>query len=39
MPIVVKVVNDKDYDDWKKCVQGGKDDCIDVPPSGKAKQS
>jgi cytochrome c oxidase subunit II len=39
MPIVVKVVNDKDYDDWKKCVQGGKDDCIDVPPGGKAKQS
>ena len=39
MPIVVKVVNDKDYDDWKKCVQSGKDDCIDAPPGGKAKQS
>jgi len=39
MPIVVKVVNDKDYDDWKKCVQSGKDDCIDVPQGGKAKQS
>jgi cytochrome c oxidase subunit 2 len=37
MPIVVKVVNDKDYDDWKKCVQANKDDCIDQP--GKAKQS
>src|SRR5579872_2968231 len=30
MPIVVKVVNDKDYADWKKCVQAGKDNCIDV---------
>ena len=39
MPIVVKVVNDKDYDDWKKCVQSGKDDCIDVPQGSKAKQS
>jgi cytochrome c oxidase subunit II len=39
MPIVVKVVNDKDYADWKKCVQSGKEDCIDVPPGGKAKQS
>jgi cytochrome c oxidase subunit 2 len=39
MPITVKVVNDKDYDDWKKCVQSGKDDCIDVPAGGKAKQS
>ena len=38
MPIAVKVVSDQDYDDWKKCVQSGKDDCIDVP-SGKAKQS
>ncbi len=37
MPIVVKVVNDKDYDDWKKCVQASKDDCIDQPD--KAKQS
>ena len=39
MPIVVKVVSDQDYDDWKKCVQAGKDDCIDQPPGGKAKQS
>jgi len=39
MPIVIKVVNDGDYDDWKKCVQSGKDDCIDVPEGGKAKQS
>jgi cytochrome c oxidase subunit 2 len=39
MPIVVKVVNDKDYDDWKKCAQSGKDDCIDVPQGSKAKQS
>jgi len=39
MPIVVKVVNDEDYDDWKKCVQSGKDDCIDVPQGSKAKQS
>jgi len=39
MPIAVKVVNDRDYDDWKKCVQSGKDDCIDVPQGGKAKQS
>lgn len=31
MPIMVKVVTDKEYDDWKKCVQGGKGDCIDVP--------
>ena len=37
MPIVVKVVNDQDYDAWKKCVQANKDDCIDLP--GKAKQS
>ncbi len=37
MPIAVKVVNDKDYADWKKCIQSGKDDCIDVP--SKAKQS
>jgi cytochrome c oxidase subunit II len=37
MPIVVKVVNDQDYDAWKKCVQANKDDCIDQP--GKAKQS
>ncbi|HLJ00311.1 MAG TPA: cytochrome c oxidase subunit II [Bradyrhizobium sp.] len=39
MPIVVKVVNDKDYADWKKCVQAGKDNCIDVPEGNKAKQS
>jgi cytochrome c oxidase subunit 2 len=37
MPIVVKVVNDQDYDAWKKCVQANKDDCIDQP--SKAKQS
>jgi cytochrome c oxidase subunit II len=37
MPIVVKVVNDQDYDDWKKCVQANKDDCVDLP--SKAKQS
>jgi cytochrome c oxidase subunit 2 len=37
MPIVVKVVNDQDYDNWKKCVQASKDDCIDQPQ--KAKQS
>jgi cytochrome c oxidase subunit II len=39
MPIVVKVVNDKEYDGWKKCVQANKDDCIDQPQGGKAKQS
>jgi cytochrome c oxidase subunit 2 len=39
MPIVVKVVSDQEYDDWKKCVQASKDDCIDQPPGGKAKQS
>ena len=39
MPIVVKVVNDQDYDNWKKCVQSNKDDCIDQPQGGKAKQS
>jgi len=39
MPIVVKVVSDKEYDDWKKCVQASRDDCIDQPPGGKAKQS
>jgi cytochrome c oxidase subunit 2 len=37
MPIVIKVVNDQDYDDWKKCVQANKEDCIDKP--SKAKQS
>jgi len=37
MPIAVKVVNDQDYDNWKKCVQANKDDCIDQPQ--KAKQS
>ncbi len=32
MPIMVKVVTDQEYADWKKCVQGGgKDPCIDVP--------
>ena len=39
MPIVVRVVNDQDYDNWKKCVQSNKDDCIDQPQGGKAKQS
>ncbi len=39
MPIVVKVVNDQVYNDWKKCVQSNKDDCIDQPQGGKAKQS
>ena len=39
MPIVVKVVNDKDYADWKKCVQASQDNCIDVPAQTKAKQS
>ena len=39
MPIVVKVVNDKVYDDWKKCVQSNKDDCIDQPAGTKTKQS
>jgi len=40
MPIVVKVVSDQVYADWKKCVQSNKDDCIDQPQGGKtAKQS
>jgi cytochrome c oxidase subunit 2 len=39
MPIVVKVVNDKDYDDWKKCVKANRGDCIDQPAGGKVKQS
>jgi cytochrome c oxidase subunit 2 len=39
MPIAVKVVSDQDYDNWKKCVQAGKDDCIDVPEGNKTKQS
>jgi len=39
MPIVVKVVSDQDYADWKKCVQGGKDNCIDIPEGTKTKQS
>ena len=39
MPIMVKVVTDKEYDDWKKCVQGGKDDCIDVPKAKGKKTS
>jgi cytochrome c oxidase subunit 2 len=39
MPIAVKVVNDQDYDNWKKCVQAGKDDCIDVPEGTKANKS
>jgi cytochrome c oxidase subunit II len=40
MPIAVKVVSDQDYDNWKKCVQAGKDDCIDVPEGTKTgKQS
>ena len=39
MPIMVKVVTDKEYDDWKKCVQGGKGDCIDVPKAKGKKTS
>jgi cytochrome c oxidase subunit 2 len=39
MPIVVNVVSDQDYADWKKCIQSGKDNCIDVPQGSKAKQS
>src|SRR5579871_4834126 len=39
MPIVVKVVSDQDYADWKKCAQAGKDGCIDVPEGTKTKQS
>jgi cytochrome c oxidase subunit 2 len=39
MPIMVKVVTDQEYDDWKKCVQGGKDDCIDVPKAKGKKTS
>ena len=39
MPIIVKVVTDKEYDDWKKCVQGGKGDCIDVPKAKGKKTS
>jgi cytochrome c oxidase subunit II len=39
MPIVVKVVSDQEYDDWKKCVQSNKDDCIDQPQGTKVKQS
>ena len=39
MPIVVKVVNDQDYADWKKCVQASQDNCIDLPAGTKTKQS
>src|ERR1700678_2538785 len=39
MPIVVKVVNDQDYADWKKCVQSSQDNCIDQPAGTKTKQS
>jgi cytochrome c oxidase subunit 2 len=39
MPIMVKVVTDKEYDDWKKCVQGGGSDCIDVPKAKGKKTS
>jgi cytochrome c oxidase subunit 2 len=39
MPIVVKVVSDKDYADWKKCVQASQDNCIDLPAGTKTKQS
>ncbi len=39
MPIMVKVVTDQEYDDWKKCVQGGKSDCIDVPKAKGKKTS
>ncbi|MGO9360682.1 MAG: cytochrome c oxidase subunit II [Xanthobacteraceae bacterium] len=37
MPIAVKVVTDQEYADWKKCVQAGKDHCIDEPQVGGAK--
>jgi cytochrome c oxidase subunit II len=42
MPIVVKVVNDQAYDDWKKCVLTNKDPnvhCIDEPAGTGVKQS
>jgi cytochrome c oxidase subunit II len=42
MPIVVKVVNDQVYDDWKKCVLTNKDPnvhCIDEPAGTGVKQS
>jgi cytochrome c oxidase subunit 2 len=39
MPIVVKVVNEKDYDDWKKCVQVDTNVCIDQPEGTKAKSA
>src|SRR5579871_4532228 len=39
MPIVVKVVSDQDYADWKKCAQAGKDVCIDAPEGTKGRQS
>ena len=39
MPIVVKVVTDQDYADWKKCVQASQDSCIDQPAGTKTKQS
>jgi len=37
MPIAIKVVTDPEYADWKKCVQAGKDHCIDEPQVGGAK--
>jgi cytochrome c oxidase subunit 2 len=42
MPIVVKVVNDQAYDEWKKCVLTNKDPnvhCIDEPAGTGVKQS
>jgi cytochrome c oxidase subunit 2 len=39
MPIVVKVVSDKDYADWKKCAQAGTNVCIDAPEGTKGRQS
>jgi cytochrome c oxidase subunit 2 len=39
MPIVVKVVNDQDYANWKKCVLASQDNCIDLPAGTKTKQS
>jgi cytochrome c oxidase subunit II len=39
MPIVVKVVNEKDYDDWKKCVQVDTNVCIDQPEGTKTKSA
>src|ERR1700677_548770 len=42
MPIAVRVVSEKDFDDWKKCVLTNKDPhlhCIDEPQGTGVKQS